>query len=299
MIDARNIYRKVTRKIYDFSPEQLQHILSIVWLYRGETKRFHDLVISYISKSLKESVQGILLAQEYETVFGRLHKGLEPFLAILPKDGKQAEAVRELTECLQAYKDNCRIFAKLAQEKNTWWKKAETQSLASLPEMLKELELLATENNKLMKEAELMYRLFNRLIDVCLNEHHAKENGKWNAREIINLKKQTEEARDNAVSQLKRARYFHHQVEWLVERFPDEKLRDVEGLVKLVDKDGLKENDWSLTPGRYVGVAPEKEDPDFDFGEAMRTIHAELEDLNAQAADLAERISGNFKKLGI
>ncbi|MCC7212859.1 MAG: hypothetical protein IT451_13595 [Candidatus Brocadia sp.] len=137
------------------------------------------------------------------------------------------------------------------------------------------------------------------MIDVCLNEHHAKENGAWNAREITSLKKQTEDTRENAVNQLKRARYFHHQAEWLVERFPDEKLRDVEGLVKLVDKDDLKENDWSLTPGRYVGVAPEEEDPDFDFGEAMRTIHSELEDLNAQAGALAERISGNFKKLGI
>ena len=48
MIDARNIFRKVTRKIYDFSPEQLQNILSIIWLYRGETKRFHDLVVDII-----------------------------------------------------------------------------------------------------------------------------------------------------------------------------------------------------------------------------------------------------------
>ena len=31
MIDARNIFRKVTRKIYDFSPEQEQNILAIVW----------------------------------------------------------------------------------------------------------------------------------------------------------------------------------------------------------------------------------------------------------------------------
>ncbi|MCU1335915.1 MAG: methyltransferase [Bryobacterales bacterium] len=36
MLDARNVYRKVTRKIYDFSPEQLQNLLSITWLYRGE-----------------------------------------------------------------------------------------------------------------------------------------------------------------------------------------------------------------------------------------------------------------------
>ncbi|MDN3514501.1 MAG: SAM-dependent methyltransferase [Candidatus Brocadia sp.] len=144
-----------------------------------------------------------------------------------------------------------------------------------------------------------MYRLATRLIDICLTEHNARENGKWNTREIASLKKQTEEDRDKAVHQLKQARYFHYQAEWLIERFPDEKLRDVEGLVKLVDKEEMKENDWSMTPGRYVGVAPEEEDPDFDFGEAMRNIHAELEDLNAQAGNLAEKIQENFKKLGI
>jgi len=84
-----------------------------------------------------------------------------------------------------------------------------------------------------------------------------------------------------------------------VERFPEGELRDVEGLVKLVDRVELKENDWSLTPGRYVGVAPEEEDPDFDFSETMRTIHAELEGLDAQAGDLAKKIKENFRKLGI
>src|SRR5258705_7937414 len=33
MIDARNVYRKVTRKIYDFAPEQLANLTAIVWLY--------------------------------------------------------------------------------------------------------------------------------------------------------------------------------------------------------------------------------------------------------------------------
>ena len=122
---------------------------------------------------------------------------------------------------------------------------------------------------------------------------------KWNAREIISLKKQTEEARNIVVNQLKLVRYFYHQADWLIERFPDEKLRDVEGLVKLVDKEGLKENDWSLTPGRYVGVAPEEEDPNFDFGEAMRAIHEELGKLNLKSDNLAKMIGENLKKLGI
>ena len=298
MIDARTIFRKVTRKIYDFSPEQLQNILSIIWLYRGETKRFHDLVVNYISAMLDEAVQSVPLAHDYETVFAKLNQELQPFLATLPNDGKQAETVQELADCLQAYKDNSQTFAKLAQEKSEWWQKQNKDSV-KLTDALKELELLAEENNKLIKEAELMYRLANRLIDICLNEYNAKDSDKWNTREIFNLKKQVEEARDTTVSQLKLARYFHHQAEWLVERFPEEKLRDVEGLVKLVDKAELKENDWSLTPGRYVGVAPEEEDPDFDFGETIRTIHAELEGLNTQAAELAKNISENFRKLGI
>nr|WP_323782643.1 N-6 DNA methylase [Amylibacter sp.] len=48
MIDARNIYRKVTRKIYDFTPEQHQNLSSIVWLYRGQTERFLALVQDYL-----------------------------------------------------------------------------------------------------------------------------------------------------------------------------------------------------------------------------------------------------------
>ena len=36
MLDARNVFRKVTRKIYDFSPEQTKNLAAIVWLYRGQ-----------------------------------------------------------------------------------------------------------------------------------------------------------------------------------------------------------------------------------------------------------------------
>ena len=64
------------------------------------------------------------------------------------------------------------------------------------------------------------------------------------------------------------------QARWLTERFPGAKLRDVEGLVKLVDRTEIEANDWSLTPGRYVGVAPEEEDESFDFRTALREIHA-------------------------
>ncbi len=44
MLDARNVFRKVTRKINDFSPEQMQNLAAIVWLYRGQRERFLRLV---------------------------------------------------------------------------------------------------------------------------------------------------------------------------------------------------------------------------------------------------------------
>jgi type I restriction enzyme M protein len=298
MLDARDIFRKVTRKIYDFSPEQLQNILSIIWLYRGETKRFHDLVVNYISTMFNEAAKSIEVTCDYETVFGKINKELQLFISALPKDGKQAETLKELADCLQVYASGSQTFAKLTQEKKAWWEK-QNKDAVNIIEVLKELEPLAEVNSKLIKESELMYRLINRLIDICLNTYNAKVSDEWNTREIVNLKKQTEEARNIAVKQLKLARYFHHQAEWLIEQFPEEKLRDVEGLVKLVDKEELKENDWSLTPSRYVGVAPEEEDPDFDFSETMRNIHAELDSLNVQSTELTKKINNNFKKLGI
>ena len=79
----------------------------------------------------------------------------------------------------------------------------------------------------------------------------------------------------------------------------DATLRNIEGLVKLVDREEIKAHDWSLTPGRFVGVAPEEVDEDFDFEEALRSIHIDLKGLNEEAAELAARIAKNFEELGV
>uniref|UniRef100_UPI002620FC48 type I restriction-modification system subunit M n=1 Tax=uncultured Desulfobulbus sp. TaxID=239745 RepID=UPI002620FC48 len=90
MIDARNVYRKVTRKIYDFSPEQEQNLLAIVWLYRGETGRYLDLVAGYCRRMLAEGAACYILKdEEGETieplpgfigVLTTLRGAVEPFL---------------------------------------------------------------------------------------------------------------------------------------------------------------------------------------------------------------------------
>ena len=112
------------------------------------------------------------------------------------------------------------------------------------------------------------------------------------------LVKQLDKERKAAIEQLKHAAYFHRQVMWLQDRFPKAKLEAVPGLVKLVNRKEIEAADWSLTPGRYVGVAPPEEDEDFDFEQTLRDIHTELADLNKEAAELAAKIQENFEELG-
>jgi type I restriction enzyme M protein len=88
-------------------------------------------------------------------------------------------------------------------------------------------------------------------------------------------------------------RHFH----WLTQRFPDAAFRDVPGLCRAVSRAEIEAADWSLTPGRYVGVAAAEVDEDFDFEQTLRDIHVELADLNAEAASLAKKIQANFEGL--
>jgi len=308
MIDARNIYRKVTRKIYDFSPEQQQNILAIVWLYRGQTDRFLGLVSDYCERMLKEASacfagkddegNEIKPLPAFATSVGALCGALQPFLDTLSKDGPQAEVLKEFEDAHATFQADIAAFKKAVAKEQAAWKKQKTTN-GALKKAVDRLAPLAETSRDLVKQADLIYKLACRLIETCENECEAKKSEAWQSREITRARKAADESRQLAVTRLKQVRYFHRQARWLTERFPEAKLRDVEGLVKLVDRAEIKANDWSLTPGRYVGVAPEEEDDEFDFEEALREIHVELEDLNAEAVKLAAKIKKNFEELGL
>ena len=148
----------------------------------------------------------------------------------------------------------------------------------------------------LVKRADALVRLANRLVDVCKKDLDAGKADAFNTTDVNRVARALAEARDRAVAQIRRVRYFVRHARWLRDRFPDAKLADVPGLVKRVDRAEIEANDWSLTPGRYVGVAPPEVDDDFDFEEAMREIHDHLGTLNDEAVSLAETIGSNFEK---
>jgi len=71
----------------------------------------------------------------------------------------------------------------------------------------------------------------------------------------------------------------------LLEQFPDNQYQDVEGFCKVVDLTEVEENDYSLTPGRYVGYSIQI-DMDLDYKGRMAEIHRELAGLNNEANGL-------------
>lgn len=308
MIDARNIYRKVTRKIYDFSPEQKQNILSIVWLYRGQVDRYLELVAGYCRRMLDEG-EACFNAQsenddkieslpDFISSLATLRSAVDPFIKTLDKDAPHTEVLKELDDAISAFKKDVDVFQKAITKQNVAWEKQKTTN-GELKKAVDRLTPLAETSRDLVKQTDLLYKIICRLIETCENECAARDSEKWTSRDITRSRKAADEARALAVKQLKLVRYFWRQAHWLTERFPEAELCDVEGLVKLVDRAEIETNDWSLTPGRYVGVVPEEENEDFDFEEALREIHIELEDLNSEAVQLAAIIKKNFEELGV
>ena len=308
MIDARNIYRKVTRKIYDFSPEQEQNILAIVWLYRGCTQKYLDLVAGYCNRMLDEGASCFLaedddgekieLLPSFIASLTTLREAMQPFLKTLPVDGPHAEVLKELDDARSAFTADVGSFRNAVSKQQDVWKIQKITN-GELKKAVDRLAPLAEASRDLVKQSDLLYKLACRLIEICESECNSRDSDSWANRDITRARKAADTARRLAVEQLKQVRYFWRQAHWLTERFPEAKLCDVEGLVKLVDKAAIEANDWSLTPGRYVGVAPEEEDEDFDFEEALRNIHVELECLNEEAVQLAATIKKNFEELGI
>lgn len=307
MIDARNIYRKVTRKIYDFSPEQLQNILAIVWLYRGQGERYLDLVASYCARMLEEADGCFKLSvveenetqplPDYSVAMLALRDTVQPFLDTQPKDGEYADALKQFEDGARTFADDVEGFRQTVEDQQAMWA-GQRKTNGALKATVDRLATMAEISRDFVKQADLLYKLACRLIDVCENECGAREDDAWVNREVGRARKAADNARQAAVEQLKLVRYFWKQAHWLTERFPEGKLRDVEGLVKLASVEEIKANDWSLTPGRYVGVAPEEEDGDFDFEQSLLDVHTELADLNREAVALAAKIQKNFEELG-
>jgi type I restriction enzyme M protein len=298
MLDARNIFRKVSRSVCDFSPEQQKNIATIVWLYRGQSGRFLRLVESYLAEAIADGESASAPLAVFEEALGKLVALTARFAKLKRENDPLAETWAELTGGKTTLTADIEAFGKEAAARAAAWKPAARDN-AGLNGARHALHPLADRCRDLTKQIDLAAKLAGRVIDIAVKELDARNSDAWANSEVNKARKTLEAARADAVEALRLARYFVRQADWLQERFPEAKLRDVEGLVKLTDRATIAANDWSLTPGRHVGLAPEEVNDDFEFEEALRAIHIDLKGLNEEAAELAARIARNFEELGV
>ena len=79
--------------------------------------------------------------------------------------------------------------------------------------------------------------------------------------------------------------------------YVDGTLEDVKGYCAVIDTKDIAEQDYILTPGRYVGIE-EQEDDGEPFAEKMARLTAELSDMFKKSHELEEEIRKNLGAIG-
>ena len=238
--------------------------------------------------------------EAFKDALGRLVNMIKPFATDKHDPDSLAETWEELTSVQASLSaDIDGLAAEVAARIADWVKGGNdtTPENVALHAARDGLRDMAERCRDLTKQIDLALKLAARVVEISVKKLYARNSDIWANTDINKARRVLEGAWVNAVEALHQARYFVRQADWLQERFPEAKLCDVEGLVKLVNSAEIEAHDWSLTPGRYVGVAPEEEEEDFDFEEALRSIHFDLQGLNDEAVELAARIARNFEEL--
>lgn len=277
-IDARNVFTQIDRAHREFSEEQIQNIAIISHLRKGERKKFVDLIDHYFAQGMERLAEN--------------KAGVEPvseqLLEVLDdKAGKQAVAdlvsqwsgLKPLQAKYNAYRDKHANEANVGK-KNTAQRKlreAFDPFFAALHEGLKQLDKVVRRHEKDLAE-------------------QAKAAGK---RSMVDRKvKALKGALESLHDEVKSAESFFKHVHWLQERFPKAEYEDVIGLCKLATIEEVKGQDWSLNPGRYVGVVIEEDGKtEEEFIAELLSMNEDLLRLNVEARNLETAIAQNVSEI--
>lgn len=265
-IDARNIFTPIDRAHREFSEEQIQNIAIISRLHKGRSDEFVALVERYFEQGMARLAEN---QKQVEPV-------AEQLLAVL--DGNQEgqagkQAVASLVDTwkgLAPLQKAWAAYQKKHTAKATADKKNRTQHelratfgpfFTALHDSLKQIDKAVRHHEKALAEA-------------------AKQAGKRQSSDRAT--KQLKTALEELHKEVKNAESYFGHIHWLQERFPEAQYEDVTGLCKLADLDDVKEQDYSLNPGRYVGVVIEED------GKTEEEFIADIIGLNSQLATLDE-----------
>ena len=294
MLDARKIYRKVTSKVNDFSPEQLQNLICIVNLYRGNSQKFETTVKSYLRNAADLATTTAEATTELQKQLQKVLKIVSTFS--LKQDSQDLKIDKIIPNWKEIEDDAKTIFEQQTQLIESVKKNQGNQLITEI----------TVQTKALRKPQDKLIKQLTDAVGTATKEYQLNKNKDWKE---LSLKEQLDQMKalqtqlsgnpdEEEPGLLHETEYFYRQAHWLTSRFPDGVYTDVEGLCKVVTQAEIEAKDWSLSPGRYVGVDTATDD-DFDYEERLNEIHIELEGLNEEAIALANVIATNYKSIAI
>lgn len=277
-IDARNIFTQIDRAHREFSEEHIQNIAIISQLHRGRREKYVQLIDRYFCGGMERLVEN---KAKVEPVSVHLLDVLD--------DAAGKQAVAELVQQwagLAKLKTRYAQYQEMHVDETAVDKKNKAQQqlreafdpfFVALHEGLKNLDKIVRHHEK--RQAE-----------------QAQAEGKRAAsdRKTKALKFALKELHQ----EVKNAELYYQHIHWLQERFPKAEYEDVTGLCKLASPAEVKEQDYSLNAGRYVGVVIEEDGKtEEEFIGSLLAMNEELSSLNEAARELEDVISKNVVQI--
>ena len=277
-IDARNIFTQIDRAHREFSEEQIQNIAIISRLYKGRRDEFLTLIDRYFSS-------GMGRLAENKT---RVEPISEKILEVLDdKAGKDAVASLVKTwDNLAPLEKAYAAYRKKNGDNATVKKKNTAQQ-----ELRATFDPFFTQLHHCLKQIDKAVRRHEKVL-----AEKAKKAGKRQTADRAT--KQLKTALEALHAEVKNAERAFAHIHWLQECFPKAKYEDVIGLCKLADLDEIKEQDYSLNPGRYVGVVIEEDGKtEEEFIDVLLSFDTQLQELNNSAKNLEQIVSQNMQAI--
>ena len=266
-IDIRNYFTVIDKTLNEWSEWQMKNINAIVWLYRGENKKYKELITEYKIAIINLIFElGNYLKQTIK-LLGRFGEQLEKTCQKIISMAEQSSSLEQIFELRPILKECASSILAQQKELITYGDSLEKASAKTFAE--------SQGYNTWQQYKKQLSILTDQVTGNINDEQLAIECSIKNIRQIIK------------------------ELRWLTEKFGEGKYSDVLGLCKAATISEIEEKNWVLTPGAYVGVAPIIDDNEENFAERMIEIHNELLTLHAEANDLMEAITSNFEGLGI